>query len=70
MKLKKISFKMGLLLTLVGICIATFGYINGYQPSRFAGFIICAGGMTSMGKRLYERIQEKAIERKKARGEL
>lgn len=57
---RKHSLKTGAIICIVGICIIGFGAISReYWTVRMAGVIITGAGLITIGKRVYERIQEK-----------
>jgi len=63
--LKEMNLKKGIFLCAIGLAVIGLGSINEkYITIRYAGLIILLGGMITVGKRTYERFQERIKEKR------
>jgi len=62
--MNKIGIRASILLCLVGVCFISSGIGFDWQNMIFAGIVTCTFGMTSLGLRIYDRVKEKAREKR------
>lgn len=57
--MRKLSLKVSILLTLAGVSFIVFSNVT-YKKFLWIGLIIALAGSVSLGKRVYEKVQQKA----------
>jgi len=59
MEIPKLSIKQGSIIAIGGFIMATLGTLYYSRPVRYMGLLLAVIGLTTMGKRLYERVRER-----------